>query len=398
MQNSSNAYMDNQAVLPALHPGPLDGMSFSIKDIFAIKGHTNSAGNPDWLRTHEEAASHAPVLETLLQNGASMKGITITDELMFSLDGVNVHYGTPLNPKAPNHIPGGSSSGTAVSVACGDVDFSIGTDTGGSIRIPASYCGLYGFRPTHGAISMEGCIPLALSFDTVGWIAREPGTLRRVGEALFEETVSDQVPFDTLHFPSEIWGSLLDEEIREAVRDGIVPWIPIRFHEKSISLQEFGFKEWADIFRIIQGYEIWKEHGEWIKHVNPSFGPGIRERIEIASAVQEKEMKAASDKRMIIKQIITNLLDDNGLIVLPTAVQGAPSLHSSPEELNQTRLRNIQLTCIAGLCGLPQLTIPFIEVNGCPIGLSFVANRGQDLRLLALGEELVHQKRISLLK
>ncbi len=398
MQNSSNAYMDEHAVLPALHPGPLDGLSFSIKDIFAIKDHTNSAGNPDWLRTHEKAASHAPVIETLLQNGASMKGITITDELMFSLDGVNAHYGTPLNPKAPHHIPGGSSSGSAVSVACGDVDFSIGSDTGGSIRIPASYCGLYGFRPTYGAISIEGCIPLALSFDTVGWIAREPSILRRVGETLFEETLSDQVPFDTLYFPSEIWDGLLDEDAKEAFKNGIKLLTSNWFHEKSIALQEFGFKEWPEIFRIIQGYEIWKEHGEWIKRVNPSFGPGIRERMDKASTMQEEEMRAATRKKIIIEQNITNLLDDNELIVLPTAVQGAPPLDSSQEELNQNRLRNMQLTCIAGLGGLPQLTIPFIEVNGCPIGLSFMANRGQDLRLLALGEELVHQKRISLLK
>lgn len=171
-----------------MQSGPLSGLSFAVKDVFDIKGNTSGAGNPDWLRTHPPAESTAPALLALLQRGAALEGTTQTDELMYSLNGENAHYGTPINPVAPDRIPGGSSSGSAVAAAAGLVDFAIGTDTGGSIRIPSSYCGLYGFRPTHGAVSTEGLIPLAHSFDTVGWMSRDVNILLKTGCVLLKKT------------------------------------------------------------------------------------------------------------------------------------------------------------------------------------------------------------------
>jgi amidase len=173
--------------LPGAATGPLAGLTFAAKDLFDVAGYVACAGNPDWLRTHAPAGKTAPVVQTLLEAGATLMGKTVTDELAFSMSGENIHYGTPINPAAPARIPGGSSSGSASATASKLVDFALGTDTSGSIRVPASYCGLFSLRPTHGRISCQGVIPLAPSFDTVGWVARDATLLQRIGEVLLAD-------------------------------------------------------------------------------------------------------------------------------------------------------------------------------------------------------------------
>ncbi|MDP6620082.1 MAG: amidase family protein, partial [Nitrospinota bacterium] len=165
--------------LPGKAGGPLAGLRFAVKDLYDVEGHVTGRGNPDWLATHGPAESTAPAVARLVEAGATMIGKTITDELAFSLFGENFHYGTPVNTRAPDRVPGGSSSGSASAVAGGLVDFAVGSDTGGSVRVPASFCGILGIRPTHGRISLEGCMPLAPSLDTVGWFANDPELLER---------------------------------------------------------------------------------------------------------------------------------------------------------------------------------------------------------------------------
>ena len=164
--------------------GPLQGLSFAANDVFDIAGDRTGNGNPVWLETHPPASHTASAVERLLAAGARMVGKTHTDELAYSLNGENVHYGTPINPRAPGRIPGGSSSGSAAAVAGGLVDFALGTDCGGSVRLPASYCGIYGVRTSHGLIPIDGVADLAASFDTVGWFARDPAMMRRVGDVM----------------------------------------------------------------------------------------------------------------------------------------------------------------------------------------------------------------------
>ena len=151
---------------PGRSAGPLTGLTFAAKDIIAIEGVTPCFGNPTWLHTHFPAARDAHSISLLLHAGANLDGITITDELALSLTGENPHYGTPLNTLAPKRVPGGSSSGSAAAVAAGVVDFALGTDTAGSVRVPASNCGVYGIRTSPGAVSTDGIIPLARCFDT----------------------------------------------------------------------------------------------------------------------------------------------------------------------------------------------------------------------------------------
>src|SRR5438876_10682015 len=152
------------------------------------------AATPDWLDAHPPAPAHAAAVRRLLEGGATVIGKTVCDEFFFSVTGANAHYGTPVNPRAPGRLPGGSSSGSAAATAADACDFALGSDTGGSVRMPASYCGVYGLRPTHGRIDLAGAMAMAPSFDVGGFFANAPGVMRRVGAVLLEgETVAAPV-------------------------------------------------------------------------------------------------------------------------------------------------------------------------------------------------------------
>lgn len=379
MKDKWNAFVDADLVLEPTRSGQLDGLSFTVKDVFAIQGYTNRAGNPDWYRTHEPADQHAPVIKTLLANGAKLKGTVHTDELMYSLTGENFHFGTPVNPADSRRIPGGSSSGSAVTVSAGLVDFALGTDTGGSVRIPSSYCGIFGFRPTHGAVAIDGVIPLAKSFDTVGWMTRDPKLLLEVGQLLIGGQRVDG-GFRHIYLGEDAW-SLLDDENKEALATFIPKLVSKAENYEWMQVAEEGLGQWANTFRIIQGLEIWKEHGEWIQTENPVFGPGIAERFEWASTLRWSDGERSLQVKEKITQTLSNFLGEDGLLVIPTAPGAAPLRNLNGEKAELYRAKAMQLTCIAGLAGLPQLTVP-VYVDGLPIGISFIANRHNDMKLL----------------
>jgi len=177
-------------VLEPTNSGALDGLNFAVKDLFDLAGTVTGCGNPTWAATHFPAVAHAVVVECLLQAGARCVGKTLTDEFAFSLVGENHFYGTPPNPKAPDRVPGGSSCGSASVVAAGLADFALGTDTAGSVRVPAANCGIPGLRPTWGRISVAGVQPLAPSFDTVGFFAGDLEVLARVAGVLLPSDVA----------------------------------------------------------------------------------------------------------------------------------------------------------------------------------------------------------------
>lgn len=379
------AYIDENISVGATKKGSLDGLTFAVKDVFAIKDYASSAGNPDWLQSHEAAKKTAPAIVDLLDNGATLKGTTITDELMYSLNGENYHYGTPINPKDANRIPGGSSCGSAVTVAADLTDFSLGTDTGGSVRIPSSYCGIYGFRPTHGAVTIDGVIPLAKSFDTVGWMAQDAKILYEVGNVLLPNQKDDS--FTRFMIGSDAW-ALADKEVQDTFRPFLKKLEATVPSYSSTIIAEEGLKEWAEIFRQIQGREIWHEHGAWIQKVNPTFGPGIAERFQWTSTLKEEDLSHYNKKRRIIKERMEKLLEDDGILIIPTAPGKAPLLNLPVEELEVKRSQTFQLCCIAGLTGFPQVNVPLASLEGAPIGLSFIAGRNQDRKLLRLVAEL----------
>ena len=391
MNDPLGAFVPGREVrLDGAESGPLRGRVFAAKDIFDIAGHVTGCGNPDWAKTHGPATANAPAVQAWLDAGASLAGKTITDELAYSLNGQNAHYGTPTNSNAPGRIPGGSSCGSAAAVAGGAVELALGSDTGGSVRIPGSYCGLYGFRPTHGRITLDGVMPLAPSFDTVGWFTREAGLLQQAGAVLLDG--AGQTP----PRPS---GLLLAEDAFAlavpALAAALAPLVE-RLEAQlgpaervTVGEPGGGLETWMLRFRHMQAREIWAVHGDWIESVKPRFGPEINERFEWASDVPDATAEAAKPEREAFTQRMADLLQGGRVMCLPTAPGIAPLLSATAADLREHRSRVLSLTSISGLARLPQVTLPLATVEGCPAGLSLIAAQGQDAMLLAFAEAFV---------
>ncbi|ANN70974.1 amidase [Bordetella bronchialis] len=361
--------------LPGAAGGPLARLRVGVKDMIDIQGRVTGAGNPDWRATHGPAERHAPVVAQLLAAGADIVGKTLTDELAYSLNGENFHYGTPVNPVTPDRIPGGSSCGSAVAAASGLCDIGLGTDTAGSIRLPATFCGAWGFRPTHGAVSSEGVVPLAPSYDVVGWITRDADTLARVGQAL--------LPGDTglpgrLLVADDAW-SLASDAVRQGLEAPRAALMARFGAVEQVTLAQEGLLAWQQIFRVIQGREVWAAHGDWIARHAPRFGPDIGERFKWASTIAADEAEAAAVERRRIAARLDELLQD-AVLCIPTVSFVAPVKGSSTAAEDRTRA--LCLLCIASLAGLPQLTMPAMAGNRCAVGLSLIAARGRDRALL----------------
>jgi len=380
----SGAFIEGPRIqFPGRPGGELTNLTFAAKDIFDVAGHRTGCGNPDWLQTHGEAVETAAAIQALVEAGASLIGKTQTDELAYSLNGENAHYGTPNNPNAPGRLPGGSSSGSAVAVASSLVNFAIGTDTAGSIRIPASYCGVYGFRPSHGRVDIAGCMPLAPSFDTVGWFACDPDLLALVGRSLLGSPWKPIDPPSRLLISTEAL-DLLAPDIRQSIMaaaKNVVAGLGLPLEETSVARGELA--EWSELFRRIQGREVWNTHGGWVLANQPHFGPGVRERFELAAELSKDDPGPDAKKRSEVRDHMAGLLAGGTLLIVPSAVGIAPLLNTAAEELNEWRLKTIMLTSIAGLAGLPQVTMPLAELDGLPIGLSLIGAAGSDELVLA---------------
>jgi amidase len=360
--------------------GSLSGLSFAVKDVFDIASQRTGNGNPVWLETHEPAAHTASSVERLLAAGAHMTGKTHTDEMAYSLNGENVHYGTPVNPNAPGRIPGGSSSGSAVAVVGGLVDFALGTDCGGSVRLPASFCGIYGIRTTHGLVPVDGIVDLAKSFDTVGWFARDPKTMRRVGEVLLPRA-SEFAPKRLLIAQDAF--AFAGPEVGEALAGAVAKLKAVFSQHHDVQIYDGDTTIWPHVFRILQGDEIRRRHSAWIDAHNPHFGPGIAERFRWTRTVDPAEVEQMKPKREEVARRMDALLGDDAVLCLPTVPGIAPRLATPPEELETFRARAFALLCVAGLARLPQISLPLGTMKNCPIGLSLIAPRFADCGLLA---------------
>lgn len=372
--------------LPGAGRGPLQGLRFAAKDLFDIEGHVTGFGNPDWARTHEPATRTAPAVEACLEAGAELVGKTHTDELAYSVNGENAHYGTPVNINAEGRIPGGSSSGSAAATAAGLVDFALGSDTGGSVRVPASYCGIWGIRPTHGRASLQGAMPLAPSFDTLGWFTREPALLARLARVLLTGWRLP-MPASRLIVPRDAW-AIADPAIRNALRPAQDRLAAHFGGSSSVLVAPEGLDAWVFAFRHLQGREVWQCHGAWVEATRPQFGPGVKERFAFAATVTDGQVDAATKLRLRVRAHLGTLLTRGTVMILPTAPFIAPRRGTPADLLDGMRNRILKLTCIAGLAGLPQITLPAARVNGCPVGLSLLGGPGEDERLLQLAVDL----------
>jgi amidase len=370
--------------------GPLAGLTMAVKDIFHIAGHRTGFGNPDWLSTHPPATETAEAVQLLIAAGADMVGRTLTDELAYSLSGENIHYGTPVNTACPERVPGGSSSGSAAAVAAGLVDLALGTDCGGSVRLPASYCGILGIRPTHGRVSLNGVVPFAATFDVAGWFARDPDVFLRVGRMLLGNHGQPAMP-RRLMIAQDAF-ALVDRPVADALRgavEAVGKFFP-RVEETTVS--PAGLDRWMEIFRVVQGAEIWANHGPWIEHTKPRIGRAISERLAWAAKLDGRDVAARKAEHIMVRQQIEALIKTADILCLPTSPRIAPLRGTEQHELEVVyRYQAMCLLCIAGLGGLPQISLPLAKLEGCPVGLSLLGRRGADEQLLELARSIMQR-------
>lgn len=377
----------NHATLKGSGSGPLAGLSFAAKDAFEIAGAHTGFGQPDWLRTHEPARETAAAVQQILGAGADMVAKTHCDELCYSLTGENVHFGTPVNVNAPGRVPGGSSNGSAAAVAGGLVDFALGTDCGGSVRIPASYCGIIGLRPTHGRVSDKGVLPFGPSFDVVGWFSRDIDLFAKVGDVLLGD---DKTMAPTrLIMADDAW-----EQVERSVADALKPTAAkaegLMGKAQHVRVSPEGLGDWFEVFRTLQAAEIWSTLGAWVTATQPQFGPGTKERFAYAATITPAQVDAANARRRAIRQHVDDLLGPDGVICLPTSPRVAP-LRGTPPDQVEVEYRNQaqRILCIAGLCGLPQISLPVATLDGLPLGLSLIGARGSDKGLIAVAKRVL---------
>jgi amidase len=377
---------DLKAPVRGAATGPLTSLTAVVKDMYDIAGTRTGGGSPEWLAEQKPATRHAAVVEQIVAAGATITGKTICDEFFYSVAGVNAHYGTPTNLRAPGRIPGGSSSGSAAACGANACDFALGSDTGGSVRIPASFNGLYGLRPTHGRIDLAGAMAMAPSFDVGGWFANAPGVFHRVGTVLLRGTAV-AAPVRHLVVATDAFAQA-DAEVAALGHDFLKHATPVLPQSTEVTAAPGGFDDWREAFRIVQAKEVWETFGVFVTRVKPKFGPGIKERMEFAATVTDDQAKAARKIVAAARTKIRALLPTGTIMALPTSPTIAPPADLKGDELESFRVRVMRLTCMAGLAGLPQMTLPIGTVSGCPAGLSLIGWAGADEVLLGLSVSL----------
>jgi amidase len=387
MRDRFNAFVPHvDVVIQGAATGPLAGLTFAAKDLFDVRDTITGAGNPDWELTHTAAGRSAWAVQRLLDTGATLVGKTITDEISLGLLGINRFFGTPINPRAPDRVPGGSSSGSASAVAAGLVDTALGTDSGGSVRVPASFTGLYGLRPTHGRISVEGMATQSPSFDTAGFFARDAATFARVGSVLLDAPAGGPQPEEML-VATDCFAAAA-EPVRDALRDVVGRFAAAFQRTADTVLAAEGIAAWAAHQRILQSFEFARTFADWIDATNPRFSFEVAASLAHAAEITEAAMAAPRAFRETVRAHLDALLDSRRVLCLPTAPILPIRRDARLSEMRAAVGWIIEFTCIAGLTGLPQMNLPLGWHDGVPVGVSLIGWRGSDATLLALAQAI----------
>lgn len=360
--------------------GPLAGLTLAVKDLFDVKGYPTGAGSPIVLAQSGIKTKTAPIVKDLLEAGARFVGKTHTDELAFSLNGKNAHFGSPINPAAPDRITGGSSCGSMAAVAGRLADIAVGSDTGGSVRAPASYGGLFGIRPTHGRLSLKRTWPLAESLDTPGWFARDGDVFARVSAVLLGKDRVTLPEAPRLLLADDMFGQAVPES-ETILRNVVQRAMPSVGQPENVKVvRDIDALYWA--FRWIQGREAWASDGAMIERFAPPLGPGVKERFAFSKAVTDGEYAKGEATRKTFRTRLARLLGQDGVLILPTVPDIAPLVSADESELEDFRNRALRLLCLSGLSGFPQVTIPVAQREGAPLGLSLIGPKGSDKSLI----------------
>jgi amidase len=365
--------------------GTLAGRTLAVKDLFDVAGAVTGFGNPDWAASHPPAVATAPVVLALLEAGARLVGKTKTVELAYGLTGENVWYGTPLNPRAPDRFPGGSSCGSAAAVAAGLADIGLGSDTGGSVRIPASYCGLFGIRPTHAAISLAGACALAPSLDTPGWFTRDATLLAQVGRVLLPEAGPTPGTLGPLLRFEEAWESA-DFDVVAALLPALQKLTETFGPAVGVRPLPEGPAALYRCHRLVQGQEAWTTLGGWVETAKPMLSEAVQRRLAAAREVTEAEAAEGRSLRRRLSARLRAVLAGGGVLAFPTSPVPAPLLTSTAEQQEIVRERTGGITSLSSQCGLPEVSLPAATLRGAPLGLSFAAAPGYDRALLSFAQ------------
>lgn len=362
--------------------GRLHGRTAAIKDLYAVAGQPTGAGVAAWLAEQRPAVANAAVVGALLDAGIDITGITRTDQFAFSMAGQNADYGTPPNAAAPGRIPGGSSSGSASAVAHGQVDLALGTDTGGSVRVPASYQSIFGIRTTHDLVDRSGVLDLAPSFDTVGWFARDAGLLFDVGQVLIPLGGRRSLEVGRVLVAPALLNSCEPEiaETTEQVAERTAEILELDVQRWELT--DDRLDEWLAAFRTVQSYEAWQLRGEWISSHPGALAPEVEGRFRMGRDASEEQVALA---RGVVEQARGELreLIMDAVLVQPAA-SSVPPPTDQPMLVDQVRTFTLRQTCIAGLGGLPAVSAPGLGTGPLPYNICFVAAPGTDLDLIEL--------------
>jgi amidase len=366
--------------------GPLSGLSFAVKDLFDVAGLPTGGGNHDWPTGRPIPAKHAWAVQTLLDAGANLIGKTITDEVSLGILGENAFDGTPVNVRAPGRVPGGSSSGSAAAVAAGLCDTALGTDTGGSVRVPSSFCGLYGIRPTHGRLNLSGMLPQAPTSDTTGWFARDATLFARVSSVMLGEAIPHALPTQLI-VAADAFG-FADPGVAAALAPAVERLAALIGDVREDQLAPQGLSVWARAQRTLQPYEAWLTFRDWLDGRNPRFAFSVARALVAGSMIPESERNWANLMRQEARGRLAYLLQPGTILCLPTTPFPAPRKGQKLSALDPLRDRITCLCAHGGLTGVPQVSLPLATVDGLPIGLSIIGQRGSDATLVAVARAL----------
>ncbi len=368
--------------------GALRGRSIAVKDVFRLKGFAVGAGVPQWLAEQDPSTSTAEAVDDLLAAGAHVAGIAQTDEFAYSIAGRNSHYGPAFNPAAPHAATGGSSSGPASAVAQQQADIGLGTDTAGSIRVPASYLGLVGLRSTHGSVSVEGMLPLAPDFDVVGWVTADVRGALEVGEILLPDDVEPaRGAARTVLIPA------LQRQAQPPVADAVGAVVRALSKQQvlppieEVEIPAATLDAWFEAFTTLQGWQAWQSFGAWIDGHPDALGPDVASRFAAAAAISAERADQARATVLEASYALREILTGS-VLALPSTPTPAPPLSAAAAQVDRVRRATLRLTFLASIAGLPAVSLPVARVaepwssDTAPVGLCLVTPPGTDRALL----------------
>jgi len=366
--------------------GPLSGLTFAAKDLFDVAGVPTGGGNHDWPTGREIPVRHSWAVQALLDAGCTLIGKTITDEVSLGILGENAFDGTPKNVRAPGRVPGGSSSGSAAAVAAALCDTALGTDTGGSVRVPSSFCGLYGIRPTHGRVDTTGMLPQAPTSDTTGWFARDAETFAKVSSVMLDEQIPHELP-TCLVVAVDTFG-FADRAVADALHPHVSRLASLIGHSREDIMAPQGLSTWARAQRSLQPVEAWNTFKSWLDTKNPRMAFSVARGLIAGSMVSAADHSWATTMRLEARGRMAHLLPPGTILCLPTTPFPAPPAGQALSVLDPQRDRITCLCAQGGLAGHPQVNLPGATVDGLPVGLSIIGPRGGDAQLVAVARAL----------